>query len=232
MGFGTLFIGYFLLLNVTNFGITDVIASSVMLLGFYKLSGVNKEFRYAYFTDFAFVGISVFELILTVMDMFFGVSQELLLGYLSAVRFVIVGAVSLLMLLGIKAVAKEVELGELSGGCIGRIVVTSIVFSACLFSEMRVFTALFEEKVLLYIFVGAIIGQLIAIGANLVTIYSSYMKICMPEDNLSVPKEAKPSRFEFINSYRERKAERAREEEKYRMEILKKRQEKNRKRKK
>ena len=47
MGFGTLFFGYFLILNVTYYGFTDAIAAAVMLLGFYKLSTVNSYFKYA-----------------------------------------------------------------------------------------------------------------------------------------------------------------------------------------
>ena len=46
MGFGTLFIGYFFLLNISNFTYTDIIAGMVVLLGLYKLSSVNKQFFY------------------------------------------------------------------------------------------------------------------------------------------------------------------------------------------
>ena len=44
MGFGTLFIGYFLLLNLTYYGFTDLIAAAVLLLGLYRLSRINKHF--------------------------------------------------------------------------------------------------------------------------------------------------------------------------------------------
>ena len=62
MGFGTLFIGYFLLLNLTYYGFTDVIAASVMLLGLYKLSGVNKYFKAAAISSGALLVFSLGEL--------------------------------------------------------------------------------------------------------------------------------------------------------------------------
>ena len=42
MGFGTLFIGYFLVLNLVNYGATDLIAGIIMMMEFYKLRTVNK----------------------------------------------------------------------------------------------------------------------------------------------------------------------------------------------
>jgi hypothetical protein len=41
MGFGMLFIGYFLLINITYFEYTDIIAAMLMLMAAYKLSFVN-----------------------------------------------------------------------------------------------------------------------------------------------------------------------------------------------
>ena len=68
MGFGTLFIGYFLLLNLTYYGFTDVIAASVMLLGLYKLSPVNKYFRAAALSSGVFLAFSLGELGIAAID--------------------------------------------------------------------------------------------------------------------------------------------------------------------
>ena len=54
MGFGTLFIGYFLLLNITMPGVSDIIATLVMLLGLYRLQMVNGKFKAGFFIDCAF----------------------------------------------------------------------------------------------------------------------------------------------------------------------------------
>ena len=63
MGFGTLFIGVFLLLNLRYFGYTDILCGVIMLAAFYKLRGVNKFFKAAIFTSIAFCGIGLMEFI-------------------------------------------------------------------------------------------------------------------------------------------------------------------------
>ena len=61
MGFGILFIGYFLILNLTYYGLTDVIAAAVMLLGLYNLSGYNKYFKWAFIATSVFLALSLGE---------------------------------------------------------------------------------------------------------------------------------------------------------------------------
>ena len=59
MGFGTLFIGYFLLLNITFYEFTDVIAGVIILFGLYKLMGNSRYFKLpCYFSiSFAIFGL-------------------------------------------------------------------------------------------------------------------------------------------------------------------------------
>ena len=66
-----------------------------------------------------------------------------------------------------------------------------------------------------------LIGVFAVVCINLVTIYSAYMRICMPDD---VDNDAvdKPSRFGFVNKYREHTAEKQREYAEYKLEKLKK----------
>ena len=60
MGFGTLFVGYFFILNFPYCAYTDALAALLMLYGLYKLSGINENFKRAtYFTAvFALFGIA------------------------------------------------------------------------------------------------------------------------------------------------------------------------------
>ena len=69
MGFGTLFIGYFLLLNVTYYTFTDIIAALVMAMGLYKLSSVNRQFKGAFFSSIALAAIGLVELVCQVYTM-------------------------------------------------------------------------------------------------------------------------------------------------------------------
>ena len=59
---------------------------------------------------------------------------------------------------------------------------------------------------------------------NLILIYNCYMQICMPEDLL--PKESKKSKLEFINKFAEHEEEKRREYAEYKLEKMKKRAEK------
>ena len=62
-----------------------------------------------------------------------------------------------------------------------------------------------NDYVLAVLSLVTIIATIALIISNLTVIYGCYMRICMPGDeNLT----DKPSRFEFVNEYRARKAER------------------------
>ena len=63
MGFGTLFIGYFLLLNVTYYSFTDLVAALIMAVGLTKLSTVNRYFKYASFAALGFAAVGLVEFI-------------------------------------------------------------------------------------------------------------------------------------------------------------------------
>ena len=66
MGFGTLYIGYFLLLNLTYYAFTDLIAALIMAMALSKLSAVEKNLKPAlYFSIvFAIIGCVLYGLIL------------------------------------------------------------------------------------------------------------------------------------------------------------------------
>lgn len=221
MGFGTLFIGYFLLLNLTYFGFTDVIAASVMLLALYKLSPVNKHFKTGAVASGVFLAFSLCEFGISAYEMFFGaIGSPLLVTLLSIVRAVAVCTLTVLILLGIEAVAREVDVEELPTKAKKLVVATLVIYTMWIALEAPI--SFMSDYVLAVLSLLTILATLALIILNLTVIYTCYMKICMPGDE-DVTKE-KPSRFAFVNEYRARKAER---EEKLRI----KREEKRRKRK-
>ena len=63
MGFGTLFIGVFLLLNLSFFGFTDLLSGVVMLMAFYKLRGINRYFKAAIIPTGVFCAVGLTEFI-------------------------------------------------------------------------------------------------------------------------------------------------------------------------
>ncbi len=213
MGFGTLFIGYFLLLNITYYTFTDVIAASVMLLGLYKLGTVSKYFRApaAFAALFAVFGFA--ELAVGVLDMLFIklLSNQLLVSALAISRSLILAALTLLMLKALYGIAHELDVEKVPLRCRTMMVWTTLLYGAQILFETPFISAIIPTKASAILYLAIIIGMIVVVISNLTIIYSCYMQICMP-DELNGKKE-KPSRFEFVNEYRRRKAEREAENE-------------------
>lgn len=219
MGFGTLFIGYFLLLNLTYYGFTDVIAASVMLLGLYKLSPVNKYFKAAAISTGVFLLFSLGELGVSVYEMFISAINSLaLVSVMCIVRCVIVGALTVMMLKGIEDVSREVDIENLPRKASRLVIATIVTYALWIILEAPL--SFIDDYVLAVLSLLTILATLCLIIVNLTVIYTCYMKICMPGDEGA--KEDKPSRFAFVNEYRARKAERDEELAKERAERMKK----------
>ena len=115
MGFGTLFIGYFLILNFAFYFYTDAIAAVIMLLGLYKLSTVNRPFKNAMYIALGFTVFGVFELIFNMYGAFAYIPHEDIINTaLATVRYGILLALSVFMLNGMAEVADEVGLSKIS----------------------------------------------------------------------------------------------------------------------
>ncbi len=233
MGFGTLFIGYFLLLNVTNYNFTDIICASVMALALYKLSGVNRDFKLGLYSAYAFIPFALFELIIAVTYMFSpSGALDLILPYASMVRYIIIFVISLFILRGISEVANEVGLNALSKKAYVSVFFCIAVYSLLLVFELPIISAFIKSELALGIItLTLLVGEFVLVAVNLVTIYTSYMRICMPED-IDNDVEDKPSKFEFVNKFREKRAEKSREYAEYKLEKMQKKINKSKKKKK
>ena len=222
MGFGTLFIGYFLLLNLTYYGFTDVIAAAVMMLGLYKLSPVNKYFRYAFISAVAFLGFSFGEFGIAVYEIFIKqIGSPILVSVMSVIRCICVGALTVLILKGVEEVAKEVEIKDLSVKAARLAMLTAIIYALWITLEAPI--PFIKDVILGMISLIVLLATIALIIVNLSVIYSCYMKICMPGEEVLTDK---PSKFAFVNEYRARRAERDKEEQLRRIERLKAKREK------
>ena len=221
MGFGTLFVGYFLLLNIVQYGITDIIAAAIMLLGLYKLSFVNRFFKMATIASLVFLGFSACELGIFVFETFIpSINSPTLVSVTSAIRAVIVGSLTALILKGIENVAKEVSIRDLAAKSSMMIMFSAVTYAFWIVLEIPFAENSYFLSILSVITLLATIALLIV---NLTIIYTCYMKICMPGDE-DITKQ-KPSRFSFVNEYRARKAERDEEAARARAELLKRKSE-------
>ena len=218
MGFGTLFIGYFLLLNLTYYGFTDLIAAAVMLLGLYKLSKVNRYFFASMIAAIVFLVFSFGEFGIATYEIFMKpINSPNLISLMSIMRSLTIGMLTVLILRGIEDVAKEVDIEDLPTKASRLIIITGVTYSAWIILESPLALDNYVLGVLSLITILATIALLIV---NLTIIYSCYMRICMPGDEKIGDK---PSKFAFVNEYRARKAERDKEAAEKRAELLKQR---------
>ena len=217
MGFGTLFIGYFLILNLTYYGITDIIAAAIMLLGLYKLSEINKWFKTAATVSGIFCVFALGELGITFYEMLFKkIDSSLFISSLSILRCLIIGALTAVMLKALATVAKEVDVADLPTKCTRMMYISGTVYALWILLELPL--SFINGYVLAVTSLITIFATIILIIVNLTIIYSCYMHICMPGDE-NVMKD-KPSKFNFVNEYRARKEEQARQEAEERLKKL------------
>ena len=200
MGFGILFIGYFLLLNIGYYELTDAIAAAVMLYAFYKLKDINGGFKGGIAHASVFAAFGLLELALFSLP-FFGIDLSIswLETLIPMLRHGIVCVTSILMLTGMKEVATEVELDALSKRCARNIYITIAVFAITILLEGGFFVSASNPKLGAAIYLIAIIARLVILVLNLIAIYSCHMRICMPGQDDDKVKE---SRFGFVNDFR------------------------------
>ena len=229
MGFGSLFIGYFLLLNLTYYGFTDLIAALLMTLAFYKLRGVNDQFRIAIIPSSLFAIIGAIELFEALASMS-ALDISFLLEYTATSRYLLIGAISIFMLMGIERVAEEVGANKTRSRAKTAIPLSYALFALAAIFEFPAIGSLMPEVALGYT---AIILLLLLFALMIyiaVAIYSAYMHICMPEDTANNSPD-KPSRFGFVNKFREYEEGKSREYAEYRLEKMKKKAEKKKRKK-
>lgn len=216
MGFGTLFIGYFLLLNVTYYSYTDLICALIMALGLYKLSTVNRYFKYTLYTALAFAAVGATEFVREVI-LTFSPAANLSLEFLPILRSGVLCALTVCMLLGIREVATEVDLPTLAARAKRMTIPTALIYLTTIILDTPSLFASAKPIAVAVFFVLVLIATLFLIINNLITIYSAYMRICMPSELT----ENKQSRFEFVNKFRKYEEEKSAEYAKYRQEKLK-----------
>lgn len=222
MGFGILFLGYFLLVNITFYGYTDLIAALVLLYALTKLSVYNKPLKIAGYITVGFAVYALPELLLSVLELFppAPLGFQNVMDALLPLRYLLLLAITLTVLWGIRTMAKEVELNKLADNIDCYLIVPVFAYGMMTFVSIKpLITGMKPETASALLFVSLSL-LLISLALTLYTIYSAYARICLPED---VDMPERPSRFAFINQYRERRDARAAEEAREREALLKER---------
>ena len=215
MGFGILFIGYFLLLNFPYHAYTDAIAAALIMYGLYKLSKINDGFRFSFCSSIGFTAIGAFELCVAAFGMFTEIDSTSPIIFLPSIfRYLIIAVLSFLMLRGIIEVAEEVGLSEIAIKAKMRSYLTVGVYSLSIFLQSELLANIIDHKILVSLYAFTILAMLVVIIMTLCSIYSCYMRICMPED---LEMEEKPSKFGFVNDFKQREEEKSREFAEYKL---------------
>ena len=230
MGFGTLFFGYFLLLDLPYQTLTNVAAAALIMYALFKLAYLNRPFRYALIFSYAFGVFAFGEAVLEVLSMLYIIKLESipLAIALHSVRNILIGGVTFLMLLGMKEIASEVMLKRLSKKCDIWAKISFVIYCVNLalipnlerLADERILYALYATKVVVSIL------TLFVICMNLTCIYGCYSSICMPSENTKTKEVKEKSRFAFVNKFREHEDEKRREYAEYK---IQKRQKKGKK---
>lgn len=225
MGFGTLFCGYFLLLNFAYYAFTDAVSAVLMLYALYKLSRVNISFKRAMYASLGFFTFGTVELLVKAAMMIFTVREpSLYTSVVGAVRYAVLLILTYFILSGIREVASEVKLHVLSDKAARCMLLTLIIYSINILLEIiGIFE--FASYVLNYLAVIMIVLTLTLLVINLTVIYSAYMRICMPGDE---QRPQRPSRLGFINAFRRHEEEKQKEYAEYRLQKEKQRKERRR----
>lgn len=226
MGFGLLFIGYFMasLMSLNYFGAAfELIGYIIILISALKLKHYNKDFRYLCFGACMMIAISS---VLALADLsswlykemfiaspFISDKFELVFSYISmGAVFVFSGT----MLYPIRSIAKETGVEKISIGASRNFIFIVVYYILTLIAYLPFpFTADYIK----YFGVPVLLFNFICIALNHIVIFSCYAKICDANDTEML---RKPSRFAFVNRFREeserRRAEAAEEAEKRRRE--------------
>ena len=232
MGFGLLFIGYF----VATFMSINVIGSFMRIFGYgiifisaSKLNKYNRSFGLLGLSSLVMLAIAMLLALsdvstflydnLLIESNIFGDTYRNIVGYVEmAMSF----AFNATMLYAIRSIALETEVGKIATSAVRNFMFICVyyvlnVIGMLPFSWADQYSKYLSAPVLLLYFVWLIL--------NLVLIYSCYARIC---DENDVEMLRKPSRFAFVNKMREesdRKEQRAAERQaEYRRQKLEKRQ--------
>ena len=127
------------------------------------------------------------------------------------------------MMLGIRDVAREVGLTALGEKSMRGAYVSIGIYVLNILLESKLPTLFLPAKTLVWLYVFTTLATLTLIVFNLTCIYSAYMRICMPEDK---DMEERKSKLGFVNAFRSYEEAKSREYAEYKLEKIRKKQEK------
>ena len=206
MGFGLLFIGYFIatLMSINVAGaFIRIVGYGVIFFAASKLNKYNRMFTYLQLATTLMLGVSV---LIAAADIFGFLYDEMMISknvFPSSFKYamgIVETCASVVfngaMLYAIRAIAKETEVEKIAVSAVRNFIFICVYFILNIiaylpFSFTKEYASVFGLPVWLLYFALIIL--------NLILIYSCYAKIC---DENDVEMLRKPSRFSFVNKMR------------------------------
>ncbi|MBE6550378.1 MAG: hypothetical protein E7670_08135 [Ruminococcaceae bacterium] len=203
MGFGLLFIGYFMaaFMSMSPIGgyLIRLVGYAMILFGALKLKRYNKDFRYLCMGALLMSAISfvialsaIFDNITTVT--LFSENVKNVIGHLERIGYVLF---TFSMCLPIRSIAKETEVEKIAVASVRNFIFTAIYFILYLVAYIPL---PFTNEYKAYFGTPVFVLYIVIIFMNLFMLFSCYAKIC---DESDVEMAQKPSRFAFVNRFRE-----------------------------
>lgn len=202
MGFGLLFIGYFVatLMSINMIGpFIRVIGYGIVCIATAKLSNYNRYFRLVQIASVIMILVSLLLSVSTVTDFLYNellISKNIfdslykaVIGHVESVLSFLFGTV---MLYAIRSIAVETEDSKIAINSI-----RNFVFM-CIYMALYIVTCL-PFTYTNYFGIPTLLAQFTYIILNLILLFMCYTRIC---DESDVDMKRKPSRFAFINKMR------------------------------
>ena len=211
MGFGLLLAGYFLLLDVAYFLITDIIAAALIALALSKLYYLNRGFKTALATSFVFLAFSLVEFGFGAYDMLFSsIENPALISGIAIVKHVILCTLSLTAFEGMREVSEEVGLASHAKKCRTVAYLALPVYVLAIIAETPSLFSWMSTYVATIIGVASMLATLVYLIFALTAIFGCYAKICMSEEKktTSTSKQKKENIESFADAYRRQREER------------------------
>lgn len=203
MGFGLLFVGYFMaaFMSMSPLGgyLIRLVGYAIILVGAFKLKRYNKDFGYLCIgaslmavLSFVIALSGIFNDIATIS--LFSENIKNIIGQLERIGYVLF---TFSMCYPIRSIAKETEVEKIAVASVRNFIFTAIYFVLYLVAYIPL---PFVNDYKTYFGTPVFILYIVIIFMNLFMLFSCYAKIC---DESDVEMAQKPSRFAFVNRFRE-----------------------------
>ena len=220
MGFGLLFIGYFIafLMSVNNYGFAfQIVGYAIMFSAIGKLSEYKHKLSATTVPLFLLSLCALYDagnLLASLTNLRLALFSEENQFWVSIFAIVISTVFQVLLLSGIREIGRDADAEGIPVRAVWSILVVCLVgVWKLVLSLMSTLPDIDTSKAFRLLTLGAALVSLLYPVVILAFLFSCYAKICAPEDT---EMEARPSRFAFVNRWREEREKKADEVRKLR----------------